>query len=247
MNQPTLLPSIINDPRYNGVIFKRMLHELIPRRTSIEIECVGRLADHITKETPISRSKGFFIHRLYPGIAKKYGILSFGIDDRFGCDYDEHNISITNYTQLSGLYKVLEDMKKYCSLNTASGCHIHVDMTKTYHLPAYSETKLRDFFNTKINNGTIDDTFGKYNSGMMDEKAIGHSKSCWITIRRNFNSLEFRTPPMTFDYSTIVKWFIAVNKWLTEFEYSLPSEYTEPRTERPTPKKRSLYQEFMGL
>lgn len=237
MNQPLTLPSIINDSRFDKRIFIGILHDLIPRRTSIEIECIGRLTNfkqpgkekHVYKLCADTTS--------YPELARKYNIHSLLIDDQHAgfrvTDYDEHNISIINYTQIIGLYNILQDMQKFCSLNTASGCHIHLDLHKTMKLPNYSHNEIATFFTNKCNNGTIESIFGKYpEGGMMWIKACGNNhKGNWITTRKDYKSLEFRTAPMTFDYSTIIKWFIAVNKLLNEFEHTLINK--EQTTESP--------------
>ena len=223
MNQPLILPSIINDPRYDKRITKGILRDLIPRRTSIEIECIGNLS--VLTNTPKRKMSG------------KYKVLSLDCQDSRGLsiiiDYNEHAISIANYTQLTGLYNVLADMKKYCTLNESSGCHIHVDLSKLYNGSStslfsqieykYGEgglmTKLRDFLTDKCRDGTIEKIFGVYTPSMMTQKLCDIDyKIAWVNIRSNFASVEFRTAPMTFDYHIIVKWFVEVNKLLNEFE-----------------------------
>lgn len=244
LNQPTLIPSIVNDKRFNKQLSTQVLHDMIPRRTSIEIECVNKLTDGLNwQEKGIDRAltdsnREIFPSRRYPLLAKHYNIMELNIDDRRNSNYDEHSISIRNYTQLVGLYNILKDMQKHCILNTASGCHIHVDLNKIIEPKTYlnKENPLFRFFTNKCTNGEIDKLFGKYDGSMMRQKQCGQDwKIEWITYRTNYNSLEFRTPPMTFDYSTIVKWFIGVNKMLNEFEKSLiPAHSTQesPKAEK---------------
>lgn len=237
LNQPTLIPSILNDARFDKKIFKGILKGMLPRRTSIEIEATGSLAhalgyayntDEITKD----KNWGGIKEHTFPALNTKYNVLSLAIDDRGResyrgggdkLDYDEHKISIKDYSQLTGLYNILIDMQKYCALTTNSGCHIHLDITKT--LTNYSRIDVMKWFSSKCTDGSIENIFGKCDttipfviSGGCQSRDCGQNKTHWIYLNPVYKSLEFRTGSMTFDYSTIVKWFIEVNKLLNEFE-----------------------------
>jgi hypothetical protein len=228
---PTLLPSILKDVHLDSKLTKRILFNLLPRRTSIEIECMGSLC----KGLNMSEEE----------IEKKYKVLSYkeDCDDTMWKiphldikDYREHKISIKNYTQLQGLFLLLKDMKKHCILNTASGTHIHVDMKKTSKLTNFHKNKVESFFTAKCENGTIQKIFHQnkdIHSGMSEdpecksESTVGTfgTKSKWIAYRNiSFNSLEFRKGTMTFDYSTIIEWFIKLNKLIDEFEDTLTAK-----------------------
>jgi hypothetical protein len=231
LNQPTLIPSIVNDKRLNKRLSTRILHDMIPRRTSIEIEATNSLATALNAK-PTSRSHkywGGIMIEIYGNLAKQYNVLEFAIDDRGSTntiDYDEHKISIKNYTQLKGLYLILEDMKKHCLLTTNSGCHIHLDITKLMKESNFNIERLADFLTTKCRNGSIEKIFGEASSYMKDEELMKCSiiaKGTWICINDKYKSIEFRCGFMTFDYSTIVKWYIEVNKILNEYERTLPT------------------------
>lgn len=229
LNQPTLIPSIVNDPRYDKATFQHILYEMLPRRTSIEIEATNSLAKGINMNNNDIKKEKYFggiQTHIYPHIAKKYNVYEYAEDDRGTIDpssyqtidYDEHKISIINYTQLVGLYNILTDMKKHCMLTTNSGCHIHLDVSKT--LKRFNDYQaIKSFFTKKCRNGTIEKIFGpRPNDGDPARMACETSKGYWIHLNLHYQSLEFRTGAMTFDYSTIVSWYISINKLLTEFE-----------------------------
>ena len=122
-------------------------------------------------------------------------------------DYDkltEIRISLENYSQLVGLYRFMQDLNEFCRLHEGGGIHIHIDMSM-----------FKDFQNTKKEKEVfnyishrIDDIqkiFPKY-TGKYNKKKIGlRTKATWLNISR-LNTLEFRIAPLTFDYSTLIKW-----------------------------------------
>ena len=122
-------------------------------------------------------------------------------------DYDkltEIRISLENYSQLVGLYRFMQDLNEFCRLHEGGGIHIHVDMSM-----------FKDFQNTKKEKEVfnyirkrIDDIqkiFPKY-TGKYNKKKIGlRTKATWLNISR-LNTFEFRIAPLTFDYSTLIKW-----------------------------------------
>jgi hypothetical protein len=209
-NRPHLLKSILADPNLDKVLTKHILYDMLPRRTSIEIECIGTITDHAR-----------YLRKDIKDITEKHRVISFDVDEALtDTDYTEHKISISNYKQLTGLYDILALMKEHCTLNTISGCHIHVDITKTKELPEYWNERLQRFMQSKINNGTIEKILGKY-YGNYPRKCEIAEKSSWVNIRNSMNSVEFRTAPMTFDYNLIISWFIQLNKLINEFENNL--------------------------
>jgi hypothetical protein len=122
-------------------------------------------------------------------------------------DYDkltEIRISLKDYSQLSGLYRFMQDLNEFCRLHEGGGIHIHIDMSM-----------FKDFQNTKKEKEVfnyirrrIDDIqkiFPKY-KGKYNKKKIGlRTKATWLNISR-LNTFEFRIAPLTFDYSTLIKW-----------------------------------------
>jgi hypothetical protein len=229
-NRPSLLKSILADRHLNRTLTTTMLHNLLPRRSSIEIECLGKLgeqknAEHYKRHNKKELSK----------LSNKYKVHSISFDYSFlhdKTDYCEHRISITGYRQLEGLFKVLEDMKRDCILNGQSGCHIHIDLNPTlkrfkpYYescfYPSLLYQELQIFMNKKLRDKTIYNILGIYAGQYPPTCQIG-DKCSQINIRTDYKSIEFRTAPMTFDYFLIITWFIKLNKLLNEFENCLDS------------------------
>jgi len=228
-NRPSLLKPILADPCLNKTLTTRILHDLLPRRSSIEIECLGMLGEskNITQYRRYSKKE-------LDKLSNKYKVHSISFDHSFISDtrdYCEHRISITGYRQLEGLFNILEGMKRDCTLNTRSGCHIHIDLKPTFkrveHVLKNDDRyifiiyeKLRDFMNEKLQTKTIENILGIY-AGQYPSVCMTDHKDSQINIRPDYRSIEFRTAPMTFDYSLIVTWFIKLNKLLNEFEDSL--------------------------
>jgi hypothetical protein len=160
---------------------------------------------------------------------KKYDILEYS-DDRLRLkskDICEHRISIRNYSQAAGLYKILQDMKKYCTLNPGSGIHLHIDAHKiTNHnfiRSGNNQQKIEDFLTSKLD--TLEDIFGKY-TGCYNRKEVRfENKSSWINIRYNMDSIEFRIAPMTFEYETVILWIIQCNQIVKQLHKKLGISY----------------------
>jgi hypothetical protein len=141
---------------------------------------------------------------------------------------NEHRISIRNYSQASGLYKTLELMKERCIPNYGSGCHIHIDMTKTFNYlnsidpdiltNSNKNQQILNYIEKYVTDGTLDRIFGEY-TGKYNHQNVGiDNKRCKITIRPVYNTIEFRTAPMSFEYTTIIKWFIECNKICSDID-----------------------------
>lgn len=230
-NRPSLLKPILADRHLNRTLTTTILHNLLPRRSSIEIECLGKLgeqknAEHYKRHNMKELSK----------LSNKYKVHSISFDYSFlhdKTDYCEHRISIIGYRQLEGLFKVLEDMKRDCILNSRSGCHIHIDLNptlkrfKSYYkscfYPNLLYQELQIFMNKKLQDKTIYNILGIYAGEYPLICQIG-DKCSQINIRKEYKSIEFRTAPMTFDYPLIITWFIKLNKLLNEFENCLDSK-----------------------
>jgi len=213
---PLLLDDINSNPHLDHKLTEEICRSLVPRRTSIEIECLDSLIAGIKNAT-------------IADIEYKYNILSFSCDynNNLTKDFNEHRISISDYKQIKGLYLILKDMSIHCRLNKKSGIHIHLDLSNTLKFSKYDKEKtleiLSDFLTAKCKNGSIEKIFGNY-IGSRPNECSTYDRSGWIYINKWNPSIEFRTPPQTFDYSTIIKWFIDVNKILTEFEKTISNK-----------------------
>ena len=288
---PYLIPLYMR--KFNPSLTKWTLYDMLPFRTSIEVECFGSLQwgyilkndtilpfdtlfnefklvdydedygyDRITEykikrmieQKKISYHSIRKISRIYPFdtlqkmipiIANKYhymfqretGIeaihstlndcLGYGWESSFNANYlvyNEHRISIPNYTGLYGLYKVLELMKEHCIPNPASGIHIHVDFSKLSHLnPAYNANDY--LFVKKIIDPLLDEVGHIFREDLtrLTDKEYGN----WIkfNIPNDTLTLEFRLGDMTFDYETIVGWMIKCNSFTKKLYGLLGVDY----------------------
>lgn len=213
LKHPLLISKLLKDKSFNPKITKCILYGMIPFRSSIEIECIKSLSRAFYhSKNSLWRSNVF--------IARKYDIYEYDDDRNYSSkEISEHRISIINYSQAAGLYKVLEDMKKYCKLNMKSGIHIHIDAHEisnyNFLFTKDNSRKVERFLTSKLD--TLEEIFGKY-EGNYNKKCVHFNERCsWINVQSNeFGSIEFRIAPMTFDYETIIMWIIKCNKIVKE-------------------------------
>lgn len=224
LKHPLLISKLLKDKSFNPKITKGILYGMIPFRSSIEIECIGSLARTFRHDYTNPNHRTAF-----PKLKKKYDVFDYNDDfTRDKKEICEHRISIINYSQAAGLYKVLEDMKKYCKLNMSSGIHIHIDAHKISNQNFLSTgdnlRKVEKFLTSKLD--TLEEIFGKY-EGTYNEKCVNFdSRYSWINVQyREFGSIEFRIAPMTFDYETIIMWIIKCNKIVKELYKELRISY----------------------
>lgn len=122
-------------------------------------------------------------------------------------DYDkltEIRISLKDYSQLSGLYRFMQDLNEFCRLHEGGGIHIHIDMSMFKDFQnTKKEKEVFNYISRRIDD--IQKIFPKY-KGKYNKKKVGlRTKATWLNISR-LNTLEFRIAPLTFDYSTLIKW-----------------------------------------
>jgi hypothetical protein len=121
----------------------------------------------------------------------------------------ETRVSITNFRQLAGLYRFMQDLPEFCLMHEGGGIHIHIDMSM-YKLSEKKAKEVVSYIKNRLDIvGKLFPTYkGKYN-----KRAVGyHQKSTWVNVSAK-NTLEFRTPPLTFDYYTLMKWITGVVKF----------------------------------
>jgi hypothetical protein len=127
------------------------------------------------------------------------------VDDRI----IETRVSIKDYHQLVGLYRFMQDLPEFCLMHEGGGIHIHIDMSM-YKLSEKKSIEVVNYIKNRLDIvGKLFPTYkGKYN-----RKEVGyHKKSTWVNVSSK-NTLEFRTPPLTFDYYTLMKWITGVVKF----------------------------------
>lgn len=236
LNAPYLIPVYFKPP-YNPTLTNKILNKMVNRMAGIEIECFGSLVMSTIFDKDDKSKKGYddenYSANYYEDMAFLYGIDKYHEDCNYyhsiwlsykkaldnnpdGECFNEHQIRIKGYKQLIGLYNILEDMKRYCILNPASGIHIHLDLAMEWR----QESSKRVALANKItkNMDKIEQIFypgSKYiPNHNYDRSCNPYSKgSAWVSIR-DYNSVEFRLAPMSFEYTDIVRWIVECTKLL---------------------------------
>ena len=225
LNAPYLIPQYFKAP-YNPIITRGILHKMLNRSCGIEIECFGSLCHNVSDYQGRDDSMRFIDVRNY------YNIMNYAedspnrhnINPRHDITFNEHKIRIEGHSQLTGLYDILSDMKKYCRLNTASGVHIHVDLSDVFkkhstrrsemvalnnignHFKKYMQPRLNEIEQIFYPGSKYDGEYNRYKDVSTDK--LHH----WVAIRNNLKSIEFRIGPMTFEYTDIIRWCVELNK-----------------------------------
>ncbi len=215
LRHPLLISKLLKDKSFNPKITKGILYNMIPFRSSIEIECIKSLSCSLNK---------YRDHRL---MIRKYNIFDYSDDHSRYKSICEHRISIRNYSQAAGLYRILQDMKKYCLLNPKSGIHLHINANKIVNIRFLNKKddyeKVEKFLSSKLN--TLEEIFGKYEGNFNCKNVTFEQKNSWINVRYNLGSIEFRIAPMTFDYETIILWIIRCNQIVKQLHKKLQILY----------------------
>jgi hypothetical protein len=234
LHNPNLIPILIKDCSINnGLIYSRM-RRLIPRRVGIEFECIGNPADYykytLKKNItcPLDFEKIFNlldydqdspITRDDPSTNSVYNrnneLLSLNnrlYTDRNGnVPFNELRVSIKNYSQLRGLYNILELFNNSCIKPIGGGIHIHIDFS------SYDNCNTRVIAKRYINNHLreVEDIFPKY-TGTYNKRTVGIScKGTYVNLSCH-GSIEFRIAPLTFNYEELIEWIIKCNKFVTK-------------------------------
>jgi hypothetical protein len=125
--------------------------------------------------------------------------------------FNELRVSISDYTQLSGLYDILKLFKESCYLPEGGGIHIHIDFSE-YRKSRNNRLKSKRWLTKHISE--VEDIFPKYN-GTYNKKSVGiEQKGTYVNISRH-GTIEFRIAPLTFEYGTLIEWVVKCNKLVT--------------------------------
>jgi len=119
----------------------------------------------------------------------------------------EIRVSIKDYTQLKGLYDILEVMKDYLKIPLGGGIHIHVDWHEYF-----SDINRKIAVKWLTNNlSKVEEIFPKY-TGKYNRKEVGNQcKGTYVNLSYH-KSIEFRIAPLTYNYETLIKWIIGCQK-----------------------------------
>ena len=230
MHNPTLIPVLLRDTSVNNGLIYRELRKALPCRIGVEFEMGKLFLDGFKKKYDEKATD--------KSMAEHYGVFEIRSDtpepfnprrrvipsndprmddqvvfDNRGNVVDdriiETRVSIKDYHQLVGLYRFMQDLPEFCLMHEGGGIHIHIDMSM-YKL---SEKKAKEIVNYIKNRlDIVGKLFPPY-KGKYNKKEVGyHKKSTWVNVSGK-DTLEFRTPPLTFDYYTLMKWITGVVKF----------------------------------
>jgi hypothetical protein len=240
MHNPTLIPALLRDTSVNKGLIYRELRKALPCRIGIEFEMganfrVGFQKKYNPKATDKDIAKHYGVLEVRCDDAK----ISFDqavrrrneyrrqleaahndpnmdepcCSDDYHDDCDkliESRVSIKDYSQLAGLYKFMQDLPEFCTLHEGGGIHIHIDMSMFPYEHKAKETEIHRWLTHRLDE--IGNLFPKY-KGKYNAKKVGiRSKSTWLNMSGK-HTLEFRTPPLTFDYYTLMTWIVGVVKF----------------------------------
>ena len=230
MHNPTLIPALLRDTSVNNGLVYRELRKALPCRIGIEFEMGKLFLDGFKKKydekaTDKSMAEHYGVFEIRSDTPEPFNprrrIIRSNdprMDDRV--EYDgstdaiddriiETRVSIKDYHQLVGLYRFMQDLPEFCLMHEGGGIHIHIDMSM-YKLSEKKAKEVVSYIRNRLDIvGKLFPTYkGKYN-----RREVGyHQKSTWVNVSAK-NTLEFRTPPLTFDYYTLMKWITGVVKF----------------------------------
>lgn len=243
-HNPEMIRTLMKDTSIKKGMIYHELNKVLPCRVGIEFELSGNF------------NKGFFGDRPEVVIEDKstirdennvirdyYDLKDFSSDlvssDTFITDnLYEIRVSIDKYKQLSSLYKILNDISKYCNYHQNGGIHIHIDMTQ--YLTTNRNSELEGLMSRYISRrlDEIIKIFPKY-TGKYNKKEVGiMRKKTYVNISR-LGTLEFRIAPLTFDYTTLMTWISG----LMRFRRKLITELRLIKNHDLVPKKEILIED----
>ena len=240
MHNPTLIPALLRDTSVNKGLIYRELRKALPCRIGIEFEMGANFRVGFQKKyNPKATDKDIAQH--YGVLEVRCDDTRVSFDqairrrneyrrqleaahsdpnmDEPCCSDDRHDdcdkliesrVSIKDYSQLAGLYKFMQDLPEFCTLHEGGGIHIHIDMSMFPYEHKAKETEIHRWLTHRLDE--IGSLFPKY-KGKYNAKKVGiRSKSTWLNMSGK-HTLEFRTPPLTFDYYTLMTWIVGVVKF----------------------------------
>lgn len=259
LTAPYLLPIYMEKP-YNPVLTRSILNKLVNRSFGLEIECYSSLMWPFFKMTKVGAQ--YLDYDDVKKIMLEYYNIHEYAEDKADNPYtshryynvnedspfNEHKFMIKDYTQLSGLYEILNDMKEHCRINVESGIHIHISINDI--MAGLNWHKEEDNALGKLNllkeilRPRLDDIRkiffdNEEDMGTFNDKGIGiNTKYLWLNIRRLYNpenyTIEFRIAPQTFNYSKIMHWVTECTKIVNWAKVKLEE------IENPKPNKIEL-------
>lgn len=223
MHNPLLIPALLKDTSISNGFIYRELRKALPCRIGIEFEMgksflEGFRKKYDEKATDKSMAEYYGAYeissdevirnreiRCSNNSSMDDEIESDEVDDRI----IETRVSIKDFHQLSGLYRFMQDLPEFCLLHEGGGIHIHIDMSM-FNMSEKKVKEIQGYITKRLN--IVSKLFPPY-KGKFNKKEVGiQRKATWINISRK-QTLEFRTPPLTFDYYTLMTWITGVVKF----------------------------------
>lgn len=220
MHNPLLIPALLKDTSISNGFIYRELRKALPCRIGIEFE-MGKLflegfrKKYDEKATDKSMAEHYGVYEIFSDeVISNRGIIRSTdpsrsiavepneVDDRI----IETRVSIKDFHQLSGLYRFMQDLPEFCLLHEGGGIHIHIDMSM-FNMSDKKVKEIQGYITKRLN--IVSKLFPPY-KGKFNKREVGiQRKATWVNISMK-HTLEFRTPPLTFDYYTLMTWITGV-------------------------------------
>lgn len=223
MHNPTLIPVLLKDTSVNKGLIYRELRKALPCRIGIEFE-MGKLflegfrKKYDEKATDKSMAEYYGVYEIFSDSVVGDGLIRHNNDPSMDTPVEsgepnevddriiETRVSIKDFHQLSGLYRFMQDLPEFCLLHEGGGIHIHIDMSM-FNMSEKKVKEIKGYITKRLN--IVGKLFPPY-KGEYNKREVGiQRKATWVNISRK-HTLEFRTPPLTFDYYTLMTWITGV-------------------------------------
>lgn len=212
-HHPYLIPKLFTECNVKKGFVHSRLRRYVPHRIGIEFECFGDFSNNFISQNNLKWNN-------FECFIKYFKLRDFSQEisiKRFRRSYlsksdskNEIRVSIQDYRQLDGLYRILKEMAKYCTISSDCGIHIHVDLTK-YGLSSQKDMAV-DWFNRNLHE--VESIFPKY-EGSYNKKIAKRGKASWVNLSSH-DTVEFRIAPLTFDYEVIIPWIVKCSKLVSQ-------------------------------
>lgn len=139
---------------------------------------------------------------------------------------NELRVSIMDYHQLIGLKRLLDIFDDTCQIPEGGGIHIHVDYSDC--MSANVDKAMRYVRNHL---DKVEAIFPKY-EGTYNKRKVGYCQKGTYVNFSVHESIEFRIAPLTFNYSTIVKWVVDCTKFVNKMIQECHLKTAKPKYSR---------------
>lgn len=136
----------------------------------------------------------------------------------------EIRVSLEDYKSLVGLYNFMNDLNEFCIIHPNGGIHFHLDLTKYFsdsdtknkHSWVQSNPYVSDCMGWVRNRlDRLGSIFPKYTGSYNQKNVAFKSKGNWVNFSR-LKTMEVRIAPLTFEYTTIIRWIADLSKFRNE-------------------------------